>query len=224
MLFAATDLWCGAPPPDDDASAPRRFRGVERLFRSGQAEPNVALSPEDRTLVRRLGDSDPHIARSAFESLYQSYAPALARFAYGYVRTRSGAEDIVSDVFLAVWVRRGEWAPRHGIRAYLFAAARHRALNVRRADQREVRHLDAFAAARAGAAAPAADAGLEANDRRVRLAAAIAALPEDARRLAELRWHLGMSPVEIADVLGINRAAVDNRLSRLLRRIQALVR
>lgn len=224
MLFAATDLWCGAPPAGDDDSHAGSSRGVDRSFQPDIGLPAVRLDPAERALVRDLADTDSHTARQAFESLYQTYAPALARFAYGYVRSRSESEDLVSDVFLAVWVRRATWEPRYGIRAYLYAAIRHRALNNRRADQRAIRHLGEFATSRSEAVAPPADVALDAHDRRARLTAAIAALPEEARRLAELRWHQGMSPAEIAAVLGINRAAVDNRLSRLLRRLQALVR
>lgn len=224
MLFAATDLWCGAPPADDDVPSAGRHRGIDRPFAELDAI-RTELGPDDRILLQRLADADAQVARTAFETLYKQYAPGVARFAYGYVRSRSSAEDIVGDVFFAVWARRATWAPRYGIRAYLYAAARHRALNLRRAEQRALRHLHEYATEWGeGLASDRALDAPDVADRQTRLMAAVATLPEDARRLAELRWHHGMSPVEIADVLGINRAAVDNRLSRLLRRIQALVR
>lgn len=219
MTLPQIDLWYGFAPGSADDSGEGRWSDPglqDAVAASSQPE----LSPDDAALVAALQGSDAGAAYSAFDTIYRAHAVAIARFAYGYVRSRTSAEDVVADVFLAVWARREEWVPRHGIRAYLYAAARHRALNVLRGETRTLRRMEIVAAESSPAiSGEAADeqTGLEA-----RLAAALAALPEDARRLAELRWRNGLSPSEIATVLGIDRSAVDNRLSRLVKRLRAL--
>lgn len=185
---------------------------------------------DEHALVACLRFSDDELARAAFAELYRTHVSGLLRFAYGYVHSKAVAEDIVADVFLIIWSRRALWEPKHGVRAYLYTSVQRRALNHQRAEKRADRWHHA-AVADGGLLAgspPGADAIEEAfYDKTLGimaiLAHAIAALPEEARRIAELRWRDGMAPTEIANILGINRAAVDNRLSRLLKRLRAVV-
>jgi RNA polymerase sigma factor (sigma-70 family) len=48
----------------------------------------------------------------------------------------------------------------------------------------------------------------------------LAAMPEMRRRVMQLRWHDGFEIAEIAEVLGVSRAAVDQHLSRGLRTLR----
>lgn len=68
-----------------------------------------------------------------FELLFRHHYGALCTFALRYVRERSIAEELVQDLFADLWTRRKAWTPRPGSeRAYLLAAVRNRALNLRR--------------------------------------------------------------------------------------------
>jgi RNA polymerase sigma-70 factor (ECF subfamily) len=91
--------------------------------------PDGALTARDRTLVEcvRRGEE------SAVEAIFAEYYDPLCRFAYGYVRSRAQAEEIVADVFLALWRQRALWQPTAGVARYLYGAVRNRALN-------EIRH------------------------------------------------------------------------------------
>jgi RNA polymerase sigma-70 factor (ECF subfamily) len=66
---------------------------------------------------------------AAFEALFLAYYERLVRFAYGFVKTRSTAEEVVQDLFLSVWTRRAQWAVHDTIRTYLYSATRNHALN-----------------------------------------------------------------------------------------------
>ena len=195
------------------------------------SETSVSIETRDEaTLVAGLRFLDDAAARSAFAELYRRHAAGLLRFAYGYVRTQAAAEDIVADVFLSLWMRRTLWDPQHGVSAYLYAAVRRRALNVHRGERRAAHwHAAAAEDAQGERAGSERDGegdmtyafGDDQPALQQALQRAIASLPEDARRIAELRWRDGMTPSEISTILGINRAAVDNRLSRLIKRLRA---
>ncbi|HXC26005.1 MAG TPA: sigma-70 family RNA polymerase sigma factor [Gemmatimonadaceae bacterium] len=178
-------------------------------------------------LVARVRANDP----VAFEALYQMYVVELVQFVAGLVRSFEDAQDIVEDVFVTVWMRRAEWVPRYGARAYLFAAARNRALNARR-DLATARRLGETAGqvwdegeqtAGMGAPAQPIDEALDLADQLAMVERALATLPEVRRAVLELRLRQGMSGNEVAEVLGISRNAVDLHMSRGLRTLRELL-
>jgi hypothetical protein len=74
------------------------------LSLSDVAIPAVPATPiTDAELVARIRAGD----ESACGALYLAYHDPLWRFAYGHVRSRDVAEDLVQDVFLALRCGRG---------------------------------------------------------------------------------------------------------------------
>lgn len=162
----------------------------------------------------------------AFEQLFRALHPALVSFALRYTGDTARAEELVQDVFFAIWQARAEWAPQGSVRGYLFGAVRNRALNVRR---RDVLEQDLAAEAAHADTPPlhsvAADADAEAEQAELVLLAqaALDALPERCRLVMHLRWREGMSYAEIAEVMGIGVKGVENQLSRGLKAVRARV-
>lgn len=73
--------------------------------------------------IRRLNQGDA----KAFEQLYNRYYVYLSTVATKYLYSPQTAQEIVNDVFLGVWNRRGELA--YPITSYLVASVRNRCLN-----------------------------------------------------------------------------------------------
>jgi RNA polymerase sigma-70 factor, ECF subfamily len=193
------------PPPD-----PRR--------------PAPAADPSDVVARVRAGDE------RAFETLFRLHYDGLCGFAIRYVRERALAEELVQDLFAGLWARRATWEVRGGggsVRAYLFAAVRNRALNLRarRAVERDWEADEAIDDVRAIHRAPAqADDLLEAAELHARLDAAIESLPERCRLVMQLRWRDQLSYAEIAEVMGISAKGVENQLSRGLKALRDRLR
>jgi RNA polymerase sigma-70 factor, ECF subfamily len=61
--------------------------------------------------------------------LFRALAPELRMYLARYVGSDAVAEDLVQDLFLAMWARRATMRIEGSMRAYLFTAARNRALN-----------------------------------------------------------------------------------------------
>lgn len=172
-----------------------------------------------RGLVPRIRAGD----LAAFESLFRRMHPVLVAFAVNYVGDASRGEEIVQDLFLELWISRQRWTVTGSVRAYLFTATRHRALNVRRRDavERDWAADEADDDVRALHPAPIlADAQLERSEARERLDAAIAALPERCRLVMQLRWRDELSHAEIAAVMGISVKGVEIQLNRGLKALR----
>jgi RNA polymerase sigma-70 factor, ECF subfamily len=158
--------------------------------------------PIGTDLVERLRAGD---VRALEELFRQQYEP-LCRFAERYLHDRAATEDLVQDLFAALWARRTRLDLRGSLRAYLFASVRNRALNVRK--HQLVEHAwerdEAAPEVRALHRAPRRpDELLDERERDARVRAAIAQLPERCRLVMQLRWEEQLGYSEIASILGI---------------------
>ncbi|GLC27142.1 RNA polymerase sigma-70 factor [Roseisolibacter agri] len=177
----------------------------------------------DAVARARAGDE------AAFAALFHAHYAALCSFAVRYVHERALAEELVQELFAALWERRERFALRGGgasARAYLFAAVRNRALNLRARHAVERDWADAEGRAdeiTLHPSPPSADAALEQAELHARLNAAMASLPERCRLVMQLRWREQLSYADIATVMGISTKGVENQLARGLRALRGLL-
>ena len=193
------------------------------------------VDPQDGELVLRIAAGD----ESACEALYLAYRAPLWRFAYGYVRSREVAEELVQDVFLSLWRNRADGDARACIRAWLYAAVRNQALNHLRHERIVTRLSERAANGRTdphraeaqgaeggiamGAPSPDAQLTVEAKELDEAIARAVAVLPERRRLAMTLRWKHDLSPMEIARVLGTTPESVRVLLTRARQELAQLL-
>ena len=180
-------------------------------------------------LAARLRAGD----EAACEQLFLAHHDGLWRFAFGYVRSRDVAEEIVQEVFLQLWRDRAGCDVRASLRALLYAAVRNHALNHVRHERVVARLSDRVRSTAAAdpedelvaMGAPPADAQgvLEARELDELVARAIATLPERRRAAMSLRWAHGLSAPEIARVIGTTPEAVRVLLTRARQELAALL-
>jgi len=163
----------------------------------------------------------------AFEVVYRALADDLMEFGASMLGDRAAARDIVADIFIALWERRTEWDPPYGVRAYLFAAVRRRALNALR-DTRRRDHIHDALLADGGIPGVAAlpmpiDQSLDIADQIEAVFRIIAQFPAARRMVMTLHWRNELSVLEIAEVMGITQNAVYHHLKRGLRTLKELL-
>ena len=158
---------------------------------------------DERALIQRINQGDV----AAFETLFRAYHPRLCGFAFSYLRDRAVSEELVQDLFMAIWEKRARLEVRTSVRAYLFAALRNRVLNRSARARMEEQWTEQSAEVEA---IPA----LEYSDTGERVRVAIAALPPACRNALLLRWQEDMNYAEIAETLGVSVKTVENNLGR----------
>jgi RNA polymerase sigma-70 factor, ECF subfamily len=179
------------------------------------ARPLTHNAAEEEVVARiRAGD------KQAFESLFMAHYSALHAFIVSYVDRATG-EELLQELFLALWRKHETWAPVGGVRAYLFTAARNRALSAIRGRRILSRLAEQCAAEERspGSSQPEKGPAQEVLASEVEAACrqAIHQLPERNRLVVMLRWDYGMSHAEIAFVLGISIKGVEAELHKSLR-------
>jgi RNA polymerase sigma-70 factor, ECF subfamily len=153
----------------------------------------------DEALVAALRGGD----LAAFDVLYQRYAARLFGYLRRMVDDDATAEDLLQDVILSVLQPGGFDATRGRFGAWLFAVARNRCVDLRRA------------AARGAARAPllgVTESHAPDERRRHAVRSAIASLPEAQQQLLLLKQVGGLTYREIAEVHGIPEGTVKSRL------------
>jgi RNA polymerase sigma-70 factor (ECF subfamily) len=161
----------------------------------------------------RLGDEE------AFEEMFFDYYPKLFWFVERHVMSRDAADEIVKDLFVDLWQQRERLAIRSSLKAYLYAAARNRALNFLRMSESRKRHLtvhvledEEWALIPSLTDDPLEE--LEKKELEAEVQKAIEALPGRCKLVLTLRWDDGLRYAEIAEVLGISVKTVENQMAR----------
>jgi RNA polymerase sigma-70 factor (ECF subfamily) len=178
----------------------------------------------DLALVERLRGGDT----AALEALMERYASRVYRLAHGITRNEADAEEVVQDVFLAVFRKIHTFEGRAALGSWIYRVATNAALITRRGRRgdREVSfdpQLPTFLpdGHRAGDRdflltdwSQTPETELLSQETRAILDRAIDALPAQYRAVLVLRDVEGLSNEEVAEAVGDSGAAVKSRLHR----------
>ncbi len=183
---------------------------------SGSPAENASLETDppanlDEDTLIRLSRED----LAQFRPLYERWLPPVYRYFYHRVGSVQEAEELTSQVFLAVCEGLPKYLHRGYFAAWLFSIARRRAADYYRQRQSPV-PMDEV-----DPADPTADylAQVARADDIQRLREVIRALPEKDQELIRLRFVSDLTYAEIAALFKRNKEAVRKQLSRLLVRL-----
>lgn len=181
------------------------------------ADDHTACNDAARLDAERLAvlRGDDAAAWPAFDYLVRQYGEALVTFAYRLSGDRDLASDIAQDVFVWAWERRELLTQASSLRAYLYGAVRHRVIDHLRRERRSASWRMAVDDRAPGMGMPGTDPAVAAESSELdrAITAAMAALPPRTHQIATLRWHDGLTPAEIARVLGLSVSTVSNTLT-----------
>jgi RNA polymerase sigma-70 factor (ECF subfamily) len=144
--------------------------------------------------------------RDAAGELFARHWPAAWRAAHAIVGRREAADDVAQDAFVRAFAALGRFDSARPFAPWLHRIVVNRALDELRRERRLV-PLDALPDT------PVWDA----DDGDAALLAVVADLPIDRRVACVLRYGLGYSPTEIADLLDTPVGTINSRLARALR-------
>jgi RNA polymerase sigma-70 factor (ECF subfamily) len=176
--------------------------------------------PEDRELVRRIRSGD----EDAYRALFRRYAPNALALARRVVRQSFLADEIVQEVFLAVWRSpEGYDETRGSVRSWLMGMVHHRAVDAVRREEAQRRRVEDLSSAEAEPEEDLAERIVEAVDlpqERRAVRAALEELPEEQRTVIELMYFGGMSQSAIASRLALPLGTVKSRTLLAMRRMR----
>ena len=163
--------------------------------------------------------SNEHDAtREQFEALIRAHYAGLCSFVARMTRSRAAAEDIVQTLFGNLWEQRAVFKYDRP-EAYLYRAARNRAINYLRRER--VRSAwEAQAKAMTPDAIEHTATSSDTAELQAAIDSAVAALPERCRLIFTMNREQGLRYAEIAKVLGISVKTVETQMGRALKALR----
>jgi RNA polymerase sigma-70 factor (ECF subfamily) len=178
--------------------------------------PGFAAPDDVAALLKKVQQNDVR----AFDRLFFAYYARLCNFAVEHGVDHDTACDIVQDVMVSFWQRRGEWSLATGVAlsGYLFQAVRNLVARTHRDRTAHVRAAERRVAEGRvpghGEVPLAPDVRAMLGSLESDLDATIDAMPADRRVAVSLRLHDGLSYDEIAEIMGVSAVAIRMHLSR----------
>jgi RNA polymerase sigma-70 factor (ECF subfamily) len=171
-------------------------------------------------LTARLAAGDHLALAEAFDRL----APAVYCVALRFVGHHATAQDVVQDVFVELWTHPGRYDPDAGsLRGYLTMQARHRAVDLVRAELRRVARQERSSRLEPRQPGTSACEQIMASEAAAAVRVAVEKLPESQRRIIELAYFEGLTCREAAKAAGIPEGTAKSRLRLALARLETVL-
>jgi RNA polymerase sigma-70 factor (ECF subfamily) len=174
---------------------------------------------EDAALLARIVDRDER----AVEELYKRYSGPLYSLAYQVTGAERFAQDVVQEVFVALWRDASRFDPSRGaVAPWLFSLARHKAIDLVRREA-NVRKRTADVDLELREADDDVDHETWLRIRRERVHQAILELSPPQREALDLAFFQGLTHVEVAERLEIPLGTAKTRIRSGLLRLRDIL-
>ena len=170
--------------------------------------------PDDITLFNLVRHEND---KSAYSRIYLHYYSALKAYATFFVSPYE-ADDVVQDVLMNLWKKRGEIAVTESLASYLFLSVRNKCLNI-------LKHNDAKDNMMTSLKLSLIDESADYNVHLVRelkklIGKSLSELPYEQRRAFEMSRFEGKTYREIAKLQNVSIKTVEYRISQALRKLE----
>ncbi|MCB0061112.1 MAG: RNA polymerase sigma factor [Caldilineaceae bacterium] len=183
---------------DSDAMSYHADGGVTNESDQEEARSHAAL--HEKEFLQRLQSGDSQ----AWEQLMDEWSPKLYNYMCYNTRTAEDAQDVLSDTLLGLVQSIKNFDGNVTLSTYIYSIAYRKVADYWRRSKQTYElplHIST--------AGP--------NSMGIELQEALAELPEQAQQALLLRYHVGLSVAEIAEVLGRSYKATESLLSRVRR-------
>jgi RNA polymerase sigma-70 factor (ECF subfamily) len=179
-------------------------------------EASAAMSAEARTMDGRATLDE------RYDGILRREGAALRRVAAAYEAEPARREDLFQEICLAIWQALPRFRGEASERTFVFRIAHNRGLTHRSRSRPAAAATELAEAESVADPRPGPESEAREVQRRERLRAAVLALELEPRQVISLTLE-GLSPKEIAEVLGITENNVNVRLSRARRALRQVL-
>ena len=161
----------------------------------------------DCELFQRIKETDAQ----ALKILFERYYTILCRFACRFVKDMLRAEEVVSDVFLNVWLKKDTIEIQANVKTYLYSAVKNQSLNYLKKNKLRGEELE-IAIQEHPASDFQADRLIENEELEHDIEALLQKLPEQRQIIFRMNRLDGLRYKEIAEILSISVHTVQNQM------------
>lgn len=173
---------------------------------------------DDELLVMAASELDGR----SFRELFDRYYTPLTLFAIRFLADEDASSDVVQNVFVNLYEQRISNRPDN-IRSFLYTSVRNACLNVLKHEKIKQAYEKEAVMLTEDMAPDAADGLIEESEAKAKVAAALAKLPDQCRKIFTMNRLDGLSNQEIADQLGLSKRTVETQISNALKILRKLL-
>lgn len=156
----------------------------------------------------------------AFEALYDRFEPGLYRYVYSKVRIKEVCEEIIQDIFLALWAKRNSLVINMSVEAWLFGAAKNKILTFIKSRAVRERYAADFVLFAAERFDNSNEEILHLNDLCKTIEESISGLPDHYQTAFRLSRMQHQPTQRIAEHMKISPRTVENYISAALKHLR----
>jgi RNA polymerase sigma-70 factor (ECF subfamily) len=163
--------------------------------------------------VISLGD------KRAFDSLFNNYYVLLIRFASSYLKQEEDADEVVSELFVKLWLKRMELDKIANPKVYLYVSVKNACLNfIRNTGKNKFNSLDeGLDGQHAASICYSPQTIMEDKQLQAKLDQAVSALPEQRRLIFTMVKVDGLKCREVAEILNLSVRTVEGQVFKAVR-------
>ena len=171
----------------------------------------------DERLIKAIASGN----RSAMRTLYLRHNARVFRFIARLVADRALAEDLVSDVFVEVWSKAGNFEGRSQVSTWLLAIARFKALTAINRHREVLGDEPAMELVEDTADTP--EETVLKDDRTAQLRRCLAQMSREHREVIDLVYYHEKSVEEVAEITQLPKNTVKTRMFYARKRLAQLL-
>jgi RNA polymerase sigma-70 factor, ECF subfamily len=174
----------------------------------------------DFNLVEAAGAGD----HQAYEFLVRKYQRSVFNFVYRILGDRHAAEDVLQEVFWALYRAAPRFEARAQVSTWLFKIAYNLSLNEIKRRNRFLNLHEALRAYPCTEIGPSALSSLEASELEEEMTTALNRLPENQKSALLLRVSEELSYAEISEILSVSISSAESLIFRARTRLRQLLK
>jgi RNA polymerase sigma-70 factor (ECF subfamily) len=153
--------------------------------------------------------------KTAYEELFERYAPRIYQFSLSYLKNELDAEGLVQDVFLKIWERREKLDSTKNIKSFIFKIAVNSIYDLIRS--RNIEHaFQDFIQAQENSNTDSTWHTVILEEMLMNLDKLVKQMPEQRRKIFQMSREKDLSNDEIANELNLSKRTVENQLYRAI--------
>ena len=153
----------------------------------------------------------------AFKTLFKSFHPDLYEFGVAIIKSSEPVEDIISEIFMKLWLLEDKLMEIENIKTYLFRSVRNNAIKYL---ERQPSHVDISEIIDFNYQSPSVEQEYISNENLKIIQQTIEELPSKCKMAFTLVKDLGCTYHETAAIMEISKNTVDRHIQLALRRLR----
>ncbi len=189
---------------------------ISGLIKGGMLEDSWAAGRVQGTAI-----SSTSLLEEEVTALFDEFRQPLFRYLLSIGVSTQDGEEVIQEVFLALFQHLKAGKLRHNLRGWIFRVAHNQALKLRMHDQQQSMQPDTSLAEQHADPELNPEEQALSNQQQQRLSAVVRALPEQDRACLSLRAE-GFRYREIREILGMSLGAVSASLEKSLAKLSRM--